>query len=106
MWATSWGVEVREALSVALALVRSMPSVAIAPGNDPHEAKRSAIERFLRLHEPGSSWSAAVSVDDRIRTADWEWSQALRHPFEFVTVDADQLLTDDDVERVRTPGER
>lgn len=106
VWATSWGVEVREALSVALALPRTLPSVAIAPGNDAHEAKRSAIERFLRLQEPESGWSATVWVDDRIRAADQEWAQALHQPLELVRVDADLLLTDDDVERVRAAVER
>ncbi len=106
VWATSWGVEVREALSVALALPRSTPGVAIAPGNDAHEAKRSAIERFLRLQEPDSGWSAAVWIDDRIRTSDLQWARALRHPLELVRVDADLLLTDDDVERVWKAVER
>lgn len=109
VWATSWGAEVREALGVALALPRSLPSVAIAPGNDPHAAKRSAIERFLRflrLQEPESGWSATVWLDDRIRAADQEWAQTLRHPLELVRVDADLLLTDDDVERVGAAVER
>jgi hypothetical protein len=100
-WATSWNPEVRAALTAALGLPAGIDSIAIVGGPDAIEAKRTAIDRFLALHEPEGGWRAVVWIDDGIRQGERDWAGDSRWPLTLVAVQREHLLTDGHVAAVR-----